>query len=362
MSPPSVQACLDRKQDNFLLLRFIAAAMVIYGHSFPITGGSGFPELFKALGWGTYSGSIAVDIFFVTSGFMVTGSYVRNPNPFTFALARFLRIVPAYFVCVSLCALLLGAIYTTLPLADYYAHPETWSYITNNMSFGPGLQWKLPDVFTDNPKRSSVNGSLWTLPAEVRMYLWVLGFGIFGLLARRWLGNICLLLAGLIGVLAPEQLPGFPISEWLRLAGLFLIGSFVYLNRAVLPVSGRLFLAVAVATWLLRPTAAYPPMLALSEALFVFWFAYRTRWYGFNRFGDCSYGLYLWGFPTQQAIAHHAPDLSPMVHTAIALPIAIVLGAASWKLVEKPALRLRHYRPWLRKRAEPGLAEVAPPA
>jgi hypothetical protein len=31
----------------------------------------------------------------------------------------------------------------------------------------------------------------------------------------------------------------------------------------------------------------------LAEAAFVFWFAYRTRWHGYNRFGDYSYGIYL---------------------------------------------------------------------
>ncbi len=348
-----MQECLDRKQDNFLLLRFLAAALVIYGHSYSITGGEGLPELFRTLGWGTYSGAIAVDIFFVTSGFMVTGSFLRNPKILTFALARFLRIVPALLVCVTLCALVLGAVYTRLPLAEYFTHPETWSYITRNMQFTVNLQWNLPEVFADNPKRATINGSLWTLPAEMRMYVWVLAFGAFGLLARRWLGNIVLLLVGLIGVLAPEQLPGFPLSQWLRLAGLFAIGAFVYLNREQLPVSGRLLLVCALATWLLRATPAYQAMLALSEAVFVFWFAYRTRWYWFNRFGDCSYGLYLWGFPTQQVLAYHLPGLSPLVHTAIALPFAIALGIASWKLVEKPALRLRRFRPWVRKPVDP---------
>ena len=138
----------------------IAAAMVIYGHSTAITGGVGANDLFRAAGWGTYSGSIAVDIFFVTSGFMVTGSYIRDPRWLRFLLSRSLRILPACLVCVTLCALLLGAVHTTQPMLAYYTDPATWSYIGNNMSFTSDLQWNLPGVFADNPRRATINGSL----------------------------------------------------------------------------------------------------------------------------------------------------------------------------------------------------------
>ena len=61
-------------RDNFLLLRLLAASLVIYGHAPAITGGRGWPDVFVRLGWGSYSGDLAVDVFFVVSGFMIAGS------------------------------------------------------------------------------------------------------------------------------------------------------------------------------------------------------------------------------------------------------------------------------------------------
>jgi peptidoglycan/LPS O-acetylase OafA/YrhL len=334
---PTLEKCLAGRQDNFLLLRFLAASLVIYAHASAITGGAGPADVGAAL-LGVYSGTLAVDVFFITSGFMVAASYVRNPRPLQFALARVLRIVPAYAVCIVLCALVVGALYTSLDWRTYFSHPETWSFITRGLTFGPGLQWDLPGVFVDSPKRTTVNGSLWTIPAEVRMYVWVLALGMLGLLSRRALGNVALLVLVAAGALVPEQLPGFPVPNWLRPGGMFALGVFAFLNRDWLRASGRQLLVVAAAAWLFRNTVWYPPLLALAIGAFVFWFAYRTPWRGFNRFGDMSYGIYLWGFPVQQMVAVHLPELGTLAHTAVALPFAILLGALSWRFIEKPAL------------------------
>jgi peptidoglycan/LPS O-acetylase OafA/YrhL len=86
------------KDDNFLMLRFIAAALVIYGHAPAITGGGGPTDLFVWLNWGEYSGDIAVDLFFITSGFLVMGSWQRRSHVLDFVLARVVRIFPALAV------------------------------------------------------------------------------------------------------------------------------------------------------------------------------------------------------------------------------------------------------------------------
>src|SRR5665213_2386975 len=103
---------LAQPQDNFLLLRVLAAAAVIYGHSYSIVVARGPPEIFLWMGWGTYSGTIAVNAFFITSGFLITGSFLRRRNVIEFAWARALRILPAYVTCMVGCAFVLGAIYT----------------------------------------------------------------------------------------------------------------------------------------------------------------------------------------------------------------------------------------------------------
>lgn len=345
--PPTLAEGLASRSDNFLLLRMIAASMVIYGHANPITGGTGPKEFFRWLGWGTYSGHIAVLIFFVVSGFLITGSFQRNPNPLRFAAARALRIAPAYIACVLLCTYVLGVALTSLPVQEYLSNPKTHDYVSRALSIGKPFQWTLPGVFTDNPDRATINGSLWTLPVEARMYLWVFMLGTLGLLAHRWLGNLTLVLVFAVGMLTPKMVPLIAHANWLDLGGAFLLGSLCYLNRDYLPASGRLTLVLVFAAYALRRTPAYDIAFTLALASFVFWFAYRIPWRGYNRFGDYSYGTYLWGWPVQQMIAHHWPQLAPIPHALIALPIAILLGVLSWKLVEEPALSLLRRRPAL---------------
>lgn len=332
---------LAQSEDNFLLLRFVAAALVIYGHAYAMVVEKGPPELFIALGWPTYSGSIAVDLFFATSGFLVTGSFIRRRNVLVFLWARALRLLPAYAACVTLTAFVLGAIYTQLPLSQYLHHPDTRAYAWTNLQFGVDLHWELPGVFTDNPRRATVNGSLWTLPAEVRMYLWVAILGALGILARRRYATFAIGALLVAGWLAPDYIPMVPHPAFLRISAMFALGALAYIWRDRVPVHGAFVVALAFACWLSNGTPMQPPLFALAELAFTFWFAYRLRWHGFNRVGDYSYGMYLWGFPCQQVVAHHLPAFSPLTNAAISLPLAVLCGVVSWYLIEKPALALK---------------------
>lgn len=338
---PSIAEDLGGRRDNFLLLRLLAASLVIYGHASAIAGGDSWPDLFSWLGWPDYSGGLAVDVFFVVSGFMVTGSYLRRRHVGEFLWARVLRIYPAYVVCLVGTALVLGAACTRLPLHEYYGSHAVVHYVSKNIELGKGLVWVLPGVFIDNPKLHWVNGSIWTLPAEIRMYLWVGLAGVLGILARRWSGN--LLLAGLIagGLLAPAHVPLVPLASFLRLAGYFALGAFCCLNRDRIPTGWRWVAMWAVATWLLRATPFYPFVFAWALTAFVFAFAYAAPWLGCLKFGDYSYGVYLWGFPMQQLMAHLMPAASAWTNMLLAWLAAMMLAVLSWHLVERPALRLK---------------------
>lgn len=341
LRPYTLADGLTRQVDNFLLLRMFAAAAVIYGHAYAVVVTHGERDLFARLGWGSYSGTIAVDLFFIVSGFLVTGSYLRRRNVFAFAWARALRVIPGYASCLVASAFVLGAIYTTLPLATYLAHPGTLDYVQVNLKLGTHLVWRLPEVFVDNPRRATINGSIWTLPAEVRMYLWIAFAGAVGVLARRWACSLLLLGLFVLGLLAPEHLWWVPHPAFVRLAGCFALGVLCYLYRDVIPANGWWLAACIVLAWALRHTPMYPFAFALAEAAFVFWFAYRTHWHGYNRLGDYSYGLYLWGFPMQQVVAHHVPSSSPLANAALAFPLALFAAMLSWHLVEKPAIGLK---------------------
>jgi len=299
------------------------------------------------IGDDVYTGSLAVDVFFVISGFLVTSSYLHRDDLGLFLKSRALRVLPAYAACLVLIAFGLGAIYTELPMWDYLTAPETRDYVITNMQLGD-LRWTLPGVFTHNPHPNAVNGCLWTLPAELRMYAWVAILGSLGLLRRRWIANVTLGALCIIGIYNPGIMPQ---AAFLHLAGFFLFGAFCYVNRRWVPISDWLLLALVALTaislhgpmglWALSGTLAYGSL----------WFAYRPNFHFFNRFGNYSYGLYLWGFPIEQAVAHwFGVPTEPMLIFALSLPLALLCAILSWHLVEKPALNLKRS---MLARAEP---------
>jgi len=330
---------LNSRQDNFLLLRFIAASLVIYGHGPAITGAKGLLDIFVRCGWGTYSGTIAVYIFFVVSGFMITGSYLRRHHLTDFLWARVLRIFPAYLFCLAISAFVLGALYTTLPMAAYYHNPDVLKYVVQNAKLQSTMVWELPGVFVDNPKIATVNGAIWTLPAEFRMYLWVALVGVLGVLSRRWLCTVIIIALFGLGIDRPDTATLMISNIYLHVAAMFGLGAVCYLYRSYIPVGWPYVAAAVLLAYLLRNTPIYPFIFGVALAQFSFAFAYCLPWYGFNRLGDYSYGIYLWGFPMQQVVAHYFPSMGPRHNSMYAFMLALAMALMSWHFVEQPALR-----------------------
>ncbi len=62
--------------------------------------------------------------------------------------------------------------------------------------------------------------------------------------------------------------------------------------------------------------------------------------------GDYSYGLYLYGFPIQQALASMGPEVHHWwLNPLLAWPCALAVAIVSWKFIESPALSLRKHLP-----------------
>ena len=148
--------------NNFDALRLLAALMVILGHGQDMKG------FIPTILWNFPISRIGLDIFFSISGYLVCDSWLRSPHLPTFLLKRALRIVPALFVCVALTALVLGPLTTTLPMAKYFGHHQTWGYFLNDLLY---LKLNLPGVFAARRLGGAVNGSLWSLFPEVLCYM-----------------------------------------------------------------------------------------------------------------------------------------------------------------------------------------------
>ncbi len=339
----------DGYDNNFNLLRLIAAALVILGHSYFLTAQHGQEEPLQRL-IGIDSGAFAVDIFFVISGFLVSKSYLKSRQVFPYVTARVLRIFPGLVTAVLFNAFVVGAVFTHLPRLTYLSGAETWRYILVNstlISRFVQLEYSLPGVFAGNPVSQAVNGSLWTLPYEVWLYIALLAGGLLGVFKNRrvtnalFLGFIAANLTVALG-LAPN--PFLTLANFLRFATFFSWGVVFYVNREIIPVNGILavgLLSLAALGWKAPAIQAFLFPLALAYA--IFWLAYvpggAIRAY--NRLGDYSYGVYIYAFPVQQSLLALRPNLRPLQLLGLALPITLAFAALSWHFVEQPALRAK---------------------
>jgi len=158
-----------------------------------------------------------------------------------------------------------------------------------------------------------------------------------------------------LGGLLPPGSSGFTLLDhFVGLRGLmlyvnFMLGAVFFLYRRV--IVKHWALAVISAIVPIGASFALPNVSGATLCtLFAPMLVYLTAYIGMTKMpaiplyrrGDYSYGIYLYGYPFQQALVNLFPRLtSPWLHFAISLPIATVIAMGSWHFIEKPILRLR---------------------
>jgi peptidoglycan/LPS O-acetylase OafA/YrhL len=337
-------------RDNFLPLRHGAALLVIFGHSYRLSAHApGQVDFVERCLPGFYAGSLAVYFFFAISGYLVTTGLLRRPGFWRYARNRFLRVYPAYFACLLAVVLALGPVFTSLDSTSYFRSPETWQYLRSNLS-PITLAWKLPGVFAGNPDPGVVNGTLWSLGLEVRWYAYLGLLAVLGVVARRWLFTVVAL--AFLGFASWEALHGKPDPLSFRALSMVFMGAALLAQwKERIRVGHASMAALVLLCAIAHGTRWFFPAAVLAAGWFTLWVAYvlpPLRWPGDR---DYSYGLFLYGFPVQQALVATMPALSPLQLFALAAPIALGLAAASWHWLERPLLR------WKR---EKGSAAVKP--
>lgn len=180
--PPSNLLSTNPEKNNFHVVRFVAASLVILGHSYDLLGAS--DAIANATGGLIPTALLGVDVFFTVSGYLVTQSLLRSGSYRSFVWKRFLRIYPGLAVCLLVTVFGIGALATSLSLREYFSNPATYRYF-DNLTLFPPVTDLLPGVFEGNVRRG-VNNSLWTLAYEVTCYgLLVLAHRL-GILQRRY--------------------------------------------------------------------------------------------------------------------------------------------------------------------------------
>ncbi|WP_461356073.1 acyltransferase family protein [Bradyrhizobium sp. USDA 4454] len=335
------QLALSRNRPaGFDYMRIVLAASIVGLHSTNVTLGLGRAlEIQSTLRIGV---AMILALFFALSGFLVTASLLRCKSLISFLGLRLLRIAPALAVETTLSAVIIGSVFTELPLAQYFADPKFHVYFLNIVG---DIHYELPGLFLHNPLPELVNSQLWTVPYELWCYV------ILALLAVT---TICFnRVAYLVFmVIAQIALVGYDIARWdevpiqLRphlLVFCFLAGVGFYLWRDKVPVHRTLCLFALVLCAAAMATGRGDALAPVPAAYIACYFgAMNPRRSWIVSSGDYSYGLYLYGFVIQQCVATFGPPVQHWyLNILISLPLAFGVAVASWHLVEKHALRLR---------------------
>jgi peptidoglycan/LPS O-acetylase OafA/YrhL len=288
-----------------------------------------------------------VPAFFALSGFLITGSALRTGAVKPFITLRVIRIFPALFVEVTLSALVLGPIFTTFLLTDYFRDIRFLEYFGNIVG---RIRFELPGVFETNPLPNTVNQNLWTLKPEFYCYILMALMIYFGIVrSRRTFTSFVVVLSAAATVAAYAV--GFGVSEanyhWTVVVFYFFVGCVYFQWRDHLKIHWLLFLA-ALAISLALMSA--PRELAFLVTPFL---TYCVIYIGLLplrlpellRKLDVSYGIYLYGFPIQQALVAKFDFVhgDGLILFLVSAPIVTAFALFSWLYVEKPFLRVKRY-------------------
>ena len=336
------------RDNNFNLIRLVAALSVLFSHSVAALGLPSSREFFFDH-LGLSLAEMAVDVFFVTSGFLVAGSLVNRGDVIAFLWARALRIYPAIWVMLILTVFVLAPALTTLPLADYFASPKTHDYFVKCATLIGGVRYSLPGVFETNPLHGEFNGSLWTLPIELRLYCylaagWLVLAAAPAIRMRAMSVAAPIVACAYLVLILRDRLFGAPFNAADTRIFMFLYGTTLYLWRDRVPMSpGILFAALACLLIASVNEQAFFVVYVVSLAPLVLHLAYlpKGRVLAFNDWGDCSYGVYIYAFPIQQTLAFLFPGMPLIAMILVSAAITLGVAALSWTLIERRALALK---------------------
>ncbi|RZL46162.1 MAG: acyltransferase [Pedobacter sp.] len=328
---------IERGNNNYNLIRLFASLMVIFGHSFVLFNPFGAKEPIEYFLKSDYTGSLAVIVFFFFSGIYITHSYINSQSNIRFIIMRIFRIWPAFLMCLFLTVFIFGPILSTN--SNYLFEPETYRYLFKNGTLLFVTIDKLPGVFINNYLPFIVNGSLWTLPIEVRCYGVLFIAGTLGCFKRPYILIILIIMIFIFwdNHIFNAIMLGLATSKLLLI---FLFGSLSYIYKEQIILDYRIaFLMIIICI------VSY--LLLYSETILYITLIYSLLTIGASNIlkkikipGDYSYGIYIYGFLVQQIFAFYFPSLSSYKSMFFTIPITILIGILSWHFIEKISMSI----------------------
>lgn len=336
-SKGTLRDTFDPRHNHVTLMRLGLATLVAVVHALAV--GYGWQPVIGV----TQVGDLAVDAFFVLSGFLITASYLRLRSPARYLWHRFLRIMPGFWVCLILTA---GVVAPLLAVLD---GRSPWSVFTAPTDSAPDYvianaallmrQFGIDGLPAGVPEPGVLDGALWTLFYEALCYVGVIGLACVGGLRRRpfltllaLTGVWLLVVAETVGIVGTgsERMPRFTL--------LFLIGAAAWLYADRIPVRGWLAATALVVLAAAVTVDPYHAAGAFPLAYLCFWVAVQAPPAKPLR-QDVSYGMYIYHWPIVQIlVVLGLTDLGGPLFVATGVALSVIVAAASWHWVERPAL------------------------
>lgn len=342
-------------QNNLNLMRLILAWLVIVGHSYDLAGNTLAKEPLYALFGTIPSHHLAVNAFFIISGYLIAKSWHIDPNAKRFMQRRLARIVPGFLGCIAASV----GVYTLAYEHDYLSRFDWPVFLAKLALLQAG---GLPPAFGSS-HYPVLNQSLWTIHYEFLCYIGLMLLGMLQLTRSRSILAACVTLISLdMAYLQFGSLlwrngneghePGYLyyLLNWIRFAGCYLAGiAWMQYEEQIQTLSSRhpiAILAMFVITLAISPLHIVASTVLLVPVLA--WLAGGIGPFkGFWLTQDISYGLYLYGWPIQKLFVTLFPNITPVQLITLSTAGALLCGWLSWVLVERPALH------WLRPLPSP---------
>ncbi|WP_333572618.1 acyltransferase family protein [Sphingomonas sp.] len=339
---------LRADRNSLTLVRILLAASVIYSHSLEATHATDETiALFgRPISW------MAVNGFFALSGFLMYRSLERKPSISSFALARFLRIWPGIAV-MTLVVTILFIPFSTVPLPQYLVGTETLRFIFSNLVLINN--YTLTGVYCGGAVLCTVNGSLWTIPWEIRCYFGIALLSKLGLLRSRAFYRFVIPLTIVYALLFayppvharldallhghlyyPEQVG--------RLWTSFMLGALAYAMRHRIPLSWAGALALFGLVFVTRNAMVGDLVRSIAILYWILCLGFHSRVLvkPSAKISDLSFGTYIYSFPVMDVILISFPRVEGHVLGLATFLFVLPVAALSWELVEKPAQALRN--------------------
>jgi peptidoglycan/LPS O-acetylase OafA/YrhL len=342
--------------NNFDFIRFLAASFVIITHAYPLKNLPDGNDLSGQLIGELYPFSFfGVRIFFLISGYLILQSFDRKKSNLDYMWKRCLRILPGLFVLILLMVFVYGPFFSFYSAKEYFSNPQTYQMLWSVVLYR--INGFLPGVFNID-KNTELLGSLWTLPYEFSMYIGIMILSFFRILNKKYFNlitwicliNICVFYPTYFKeILGHSYIPFLRLSLWntIEFSNFFLGGMLLYQFKDMIKYRFTIFLTIII---LFSISIYFNNQFIVRVIIysllpyFIFYLGNIKGWLNrFGKYGDLSYGIYIYGFPVQQMLVFLTKnELSVLELQILSFIVVLPLAFLSWHLVEKRALTFKN--------------------